>query len=81
VVACGYGAASTLVLANRPVLLEGGCALNRRCVDTRGLVDVVIRSVRVDGPDKLGSAAGIVVAEILEDVVLDERVRRPAVNR
>lgn len=79
-VARGHGATSTLVLADRPILLKGGCALDRRSIDTRGLVDVVVGSVRVDSPYELGTAAGVVVAEVLKDVVLDERVRRPAVH-
>ena len=80
-VRCGVdGAARAVRLADGPVLVEGRGALDRRLVDTRRLVDVVGRAVRDDGALERETAARVVCAEVLDDVVLDERARGPAVQ-
>lgn len=79
VVAGGDGAAGTLVLTDGPELGEGGCALDRRLVHALAGVDVVVGAIGVDGAAELGAGRGIVGAERLDDVVLDERRGGPAV--
>lgn len=49
VVASGDGAGCTVRLADRPVLVEGGRALNGRLVDTLVEIDVVDRAIGSDG--------------------------------
>ena len=73
-------AARAVRLADGPVLVEGSGALDRRLVDTRRLVDVVGRAGGGDGALEGETRAGVVGTEVLEDVVLDERVRGPAVD-
>lgn len=77
----GDGAAGTVGLANRKVLLKGGSALNRGLIDLLMSVDVVGRTVAGDGADLSETAAGVVVAEGFDDVVLDKRVLEPAIDR
>jgi hypothetical protein len=61
--------AGALVLANRPVLLKGRGAINRRLVGAGSLRNLVLRLRR-----------RVVRAEVLDNVVLDERVAGPAVD-
>ena len=75
----GDGAAGPLRLPDAPVLLEGLGALDRRGVHARRDVDVVGAAVAGDGA--LVGAGRPVGAPVVDDVVLDERVRRPAVQR
>lgn len=63
--------ADTVVLTNRPVLLEGRCAFNRGLVVAGGLEDLVGAAVYVDGADGLGCTTGVIGAEGLDDVVFD----------
>jgi hypothetical protein len=73
-------AAGAVRLADAPVLVERRRALDRGLVDARAFVDVVRAPVGGDGA-LVGEPAGRVVrAEVLGDVVLDERVRRPALD-
>lgn len=74
------GSAGTLVASNRPVLLKGLVTLNRGGVDTGADVDVIDRSVNGDLTLLLAAGRGVVGAEVLNDVVLDERVLGPSVN-
>jgi hypothetical protein len=78
VVARGDGAAGALALAHADVLPERLRARDRRLVDLLVLVDVVARAVRGDRANEGTTRAGPSV--VLLDVVLDERVRRPAVD-
>lgn len=64
-------ASDAVVLANRPVLLEGGCTLDRRLVVTCGLEDLIGASVDVDGAYNLRCTAGVIGSESLDNVVLD----------
>lgn len=72
--------AGTLVASNRPELLKGLVTLNGGGVDTGADVDVVDRSVNSDLTLLLAAGRGVVGAEVLNDVVLDERVLGPSVN-
>lgn len=67
----GDRAAGPLVLADGPVLVEGGRADDRRLVDLLVLVDVVGGSVAGDGALVRHARARIVAAVVLEDVVFD----------
>lgn len=80
-VAGGDGSADALLSANRPVLLEGLGALDRRRVGARANVDVVGCAVARNLALLLAAAGGVVRAERLNDVVLDQRVLGPAVQR
>lgn len=79
VVPRGHGSARTLVPADGKVLPEGRGALDGRLVDALVLVDVVGRAVAVHGAQQGVAAAGV-VGEVLHDVVLDQRVRGPAID-
>lgn len=75
------GAAGSVRLPHTPVLIEGGRALDARLVDALRAVDVVRGPVAGDGP-KTGSArTGVVGAEVLDNVVLDQRIGGPPVDR
>lgn len=73
-------AANTLALANGPVLVEGSGALDRWGVDTGVLVDLVGAAIGVNGALVGATSRGVVVAEGLNDVVLDEGVGGPTVD-
>jgi len=73
-------ATATLALTNRPPLGESSCTSNRRLVDTLAGVDIVGAAVAAETALVLGAAARVVRAEILDNVVLDQRVAEPAVE-
>ena len=75
------GAADPMVLTNGPELIKGRVANDRRLVDARGLVDVVHAPVGLDSAQQLCAGRGVVGAEALDDVVLDQRIGGPAVDR
>ena len=75
------GAAGALGLADGPVLIEGGGALDGGLVGAHAQVDVVRAAVAGDGAFVRQPAGGVVCAQVFEDVVLDERAGRPAVHR
>lgn len=81
VVGGGDGAAGALGLADRPVLVEGARALDGGLVDPLGAVDVVGGAVRDHGAEAGGAGGRVVGAEVLDDVVLDQGVGGPAVDR
>ena len=64
---------------NRPVLLKGSRAFNARLVDTGRLVNVIGAAVALDLPHLLGLRARVVGSEVLDNVILDERILRPPV--
>jgi hypothetical protein len=72
--------AGALVLTNRPVLLKGRGAIDGRLVGTSSLGNLVRRAISGDGALVLGVGRRVVGAEVLNDVVLDERVAGPAVD-
>lgn len=80
VVLHGDGASDALGGADGPVLLEGPGTVDRGLVVASGDVDVVGTAVGLVLTLVLRSAAGVVGAERLNDVVLDERVAGPAVD-
>jgi hypothetical protein len=68
------GARRALALADRPELLEVRGALDGRSVGALVGVDVVDAAVRGDRSLLGGAGAGVVGAEVLDDVVLDQGV-------
>lgn len=74
------GTASTVVGADRPVLLEGRRPLDGWLVGAGRLEDLVGTAVHCDGTLCLCSRGGVVVAEALNDVVLNQWVLGPAVD-
>ena len=74
-------AANALLLPDTPELLEGSCADNARLVGTGSLVNVVGSTIGGDAALLGRSAAGIVRSKVLDDVVFNERVLSPAVER
>ena len=74
-------AARAVRLADGPVLVEGSGSLDRGRVHASALVDVVGRAIGGYGALVAETAARVVRAEALDDVVLDEGVGGPAVNR
>jgi hypothetical protein len=80
VVSSSDGTRRALVLANAPVLVEGSGTRDGGLVGADALVDIVNGAVGGDGAHVLETAAGVVGAVGLEDVVLDEGVLAPAVD-
>jgi len=80
VVARGNLAAGALVTPDRPKLVEGLPPLDRRLIDALRLVNVIRAAVTGDAAFALRPLAGVVAAEVLDDVVLDERLLGPAVE-
>lgn len=74
-------AADPLLGPDRPVLGKSGRADDRRLVDPLRLVDIICTSVALDGPLLRSPAGRVVRAVRLDDVVLDERVLGPAIER
>jgi len=72
--------AAALVLADRPELLEGGGTVNGGLVGTGADENVVVGAIDVDGAPLLGAAGWVVGAEVLDNVVLDQRPASPAVD-
>ena len=75
----GDCASGTLRCANRPVLLKGCRALNRRRIGPSSLVDFVRASVAGDGSLVGQPCTGVVCTIVLDNVVLDERTCGPAI--
>lgn len=76
----GDGSAGALVGADGPVLLEGGGAVDGGLVGAGRDTELVGGAVGGDGAAVGGLRGGVVVAEVLDDVVLDEGVAGPAVD-
>jgi len=75
------GSAGSLVATDGPVLLEGlAVTLDGRSTVASADSNVVDGSVDVDLTLLLSTRRGVVGAEVLDDVVLDERVAGPAVD-
>lgn len=73
-------AAGAVSAADRPVLVKGGGSDDGRLVDTLGSVDVIDTAVRCNLTQLGGTGGWVVGSKVLNDVVLDERVARPAVD-
>lgn len=63
-----------------PILPKGPCSVNRGLVDTSGGGDIVGTPVSVEATLALRSAAGVVGAVGLNNVVFYKWVARPSVN-
>lgn len=74
------GAAGAVLLADSPVLLEGGGTLNGRLVGASGLEEGVGAAVDVGGANGAGGRGRVVGTEGLDDVELDQRALGPAVE-
>ena len=74
------GARGAVVLADGPELVKGAGAFDRGLVDAAGLGDGVGAAVLGDGAELAGLRRGVVVAERLDNVVLDQRVLGPPVD-
>ncbi|CAF3503341.1 unnamed protein product [Fusarium graminearum] len=75
------GSAGSFVAADGPVLLEGlAVTLDGRSTVASADSNVVDGSIDVDLTLLLSTGRGVVGAEVLDDVVLNERVAGPAVN-
>jgi hypothetical protein len=73
--------ARPVVLTHSPELLERLRSLDRWLVRPRRLEDVVVAAVRVHRADLLRTRGRVVSPVRLDDVVLDQRVLGPAVDR
>lgn len=74
------GAARAVTGTNGPVLLEGRRSQDRRLVGAGRLKDLVGAAVHSDGTLCACGRRGIVVTEVFDDVVLNQRVRGPAID-
>ena len=74
------GTAATLGRTNGPVLLECAGSLNRWLVGTCGLEDTIAGAIAGDCALLRCSARGVICAEVLDDVVLDEWALGPSVD-
>lgn len=72
--------AGALVLTNRPVLLKGRGTIDRWLVGAGALGNLVAGAVDGDGTLVLRLRRGVVGAEVLDNVVLNQRVAGPAVD-
>jgi hypothetical protein len=70
----------SVVLANGPVLLKGLSTINGGSVGTGLGEDVVGAAIDLDSSLLLSSGGGIIITELLNDVVLDQRVSGPSVD-
>ena len=62
-----------------PVLIEGPSAVDGRCVDSLGPIQVVRATITADGADRRSSGRPP-AAPAVDDVVLDEWVSRPPIE-
>lgn len=81
VLGCDAAAAGPRGAPLRNVLRKGRRALNRRLVHLRVLPDVVHRPVALHRADLGALRRALAVRRVLGNVVLHERVARPAVHR
>ena len=70
----------SVILADGPVLLKGLSAVDGGSVGTGLGEDVVGAAVNLDGALLLSTGGGVVVTELLDDIVLDQRVLGPSVD-
>ena len=80
VVTGGNGTRRALTLANGEKLPECAGTRNRRLVGTGVCADLISASIRREGAEALSSAAWIVIAVVLDDVVLSLRRIDPAID-
>jgi len=80
VVGNGDGSSGTLTLADGPELLEGSSANDGWLVGAGAHQDVVGSTVRCHGALSGGSTGWVVGTEVLNNVVLDQRILGPTIN-
>jgi hypothetical protein len=80
-VACSDGATHALGLADRPILIEGGSSLNRWLVDALVQVDIVGATVTGNGALVGASGGWVVVTVGFDDVIFNEGIGHPSINR
>jgi len=78
--AAHVGTAELQGVSDRPELLEGLDAVDRRLVDTDGSDDVVLAAVAGDGTLLHSRGDGVVGAVGFDNVVLDQGVASPAID-
>ena len=80
-VSCGNSSTNSVLGPHRPKLVECGCALDRRLVDTGAYILLVCASVgsevALKGPWLIGSKNAVRI----DDVEFNQGVRTPAVER
>ena len=79
-VAGSNGARGALALSHREELLESAGTRNRWLVRAGVSADLISAAIRLEGAEALGSAARVVIAVVLHDVVLGLRRVDPAVD-
>jgi hypothetical protein len=80
VVGHGDGTAGALGVPDSPILIERPGTLDGRLVDALRAVQLVRAAIGCDAADLCGARRWVVGAEVLDYVVLDERVSGPAVD-
>lgn len=80
-VPCSDIAANPPLCANRPKLIEGRATHNRWLIDPLSLIDIISSAVTLDSSTPLGPAAGVIRPIGLNDIVLDQRVLSPPIER
>src|SRR5687767_9965443 len=81
VVARGDGSTHALLLPHAPVLVERARAFDRWCVHPLGAVDVVGATIAGDRAHEALPAGRPPGAPTIDDVILDQRILRPTVQR
>lgn len=74
------GPADAALGADGPVLLEGLGAVDGGLLRAGALVELVGAAIRLDAALSLAGAAGVVVAVVLDDVILDQGTAGPTVD-
>lgn len=74
-------AANPLLRAHRPKLIEGRATHNRRLVNPLRLIDIISSAITLDSSALLGPAAGVIRPIALNDIVLDQRILGPPIER
>lgn len=76
-----YAAANALLCADRPVLLEGPCAVDRGLIGAGGHSDIVGAAVALEASLSLRSTGRIKRAVRFDYIVFYKGVASPAINR
>lgn len=76
----GDCSAGTLGLTDRPVLVEGGCALDGRLIGANTLINVIHRAITGHGALVCERGCRVVGAVVFDDVVLYKWASSPAVD-
>lgn len=74
-------AANPLLRAHRPKLIKGRATHNRRLVDPLRLIDIISSAITLDTSTLRCPAAGVIRPVALDNVVLNERILGPPIER